>query len=346
MTSRRERTRLIRDFILEHVDVHPSDIARITGDKFGISRQSVNRHLRMLVDEGMLTSSGTTRSREYALATVSELTVKLSVTPDLQEDIVWMENISSRLNDLPRNVLDICQYGFTEMLNNVIDHSESESVLVSLKRTATYVSMRVTDFGIGIFKKIQQELGLDDPRQALLELSKGKFTTDPAEHTGEGIFFTSWMFDDFSILSDEIFYNRENPGEGWLLEDPTDNLQGTHVHMKIRTESRQSMADVFDRYATSDDNLSFSRTHVPIRLASYEGEALVSRSQAKRLLARVDQFREVILDFAGVTTIGPSFADEIFRVFPARHPDVKLVPVNRTTEVDRMIGRVLANGRD
>ena len=344
MTVRRERTKLIRDFILEHVDDHPNDIARITGDKFGISRQSVNRHLRVLVDEGMLISSGTTRSREYAPASVASSIFQLSVAPDLQEDAVWIENLSPKLSDLQTNVLDICQYGFTEMLNNVIDHSESESALVSLERTPMCVNIYVHDYGIGIFNKIQQELALDDPRQALIELSKGKFTTDPEAHTGEGIFFTSWMFDDFSILSEGILYNRINPGESWLLENPSGDLGGTSVHMKIRTDSERSMLEVFDRYTTADDNFSFSRTHVPIRLASYEGEALVSRSQAKRLLARVNQFREVILDFEGVTAIGPSFADEIFRVFQTRSPDVELIPINRTPEVDIMIKRALAHG--
>ena len=38
-----------------------------------------------------------------------------------------------------------------------------------------------------------------DKRQALFELSKGKFTTDPSRHSGEGVFFTSRMFDDFEI---------------------------------------------------------------------------------------------------------------------------------------------------
>jgi hypothetical protein len=47
----------------------------------------------------------------------------------------------------------------------------------------------------------------------------------------------------------------------------------------------------------------------------YEGESLMSRSQARRLMNRFDRFSEVVLDFTGVNFIGQGFADEIFRVF-------------------------------
>ena len=83
------------------------------------------------------------------------------------------------------------------------------------------------------------------------------------------------------------------------------------------------------------------RTHVPLRLAKYEGEQLVSQSQAKRLLARVDRFSEVMLDFDGVSTIGQAFADEIFRVYSKSHQDVEIVAINTAPEVQQMIDRVI-----
>lgn len=46
------------------------------------------------------------------------------------------------------------------------------------------------------------------------------------------------------------------------------------------------------------------------------------------------------MDFKGVTQIGQAFADEIFRVFKNKHPDVHLVPVNTSTDVSNMIKRV------
>ena len=57
------------------------------------------------------------------------------------------------------------------------------------------------------------------------------------------------------------------------------------------------------------------------------------------MLARIDLFSTVLLDFEGVPTIGRAFADEVFRVFRRAHPDVSIVPVNENPEVKRMIAR-------
>ena len=75
------------------------------------------------------------------------------------------------------------------MVNNAIDHSGSVQVAVGLIRDALNTSVYIADEGEGIFLKIQRALNLYDPRKAILELAKGKLTTDPVNHTGEGIFF-------------------------------------------------------------------------------------------------------------------------------------------------------------
>jgi hypothetical protein len=59
-------------------------------------------------------------------------------------------------------------------------------------------------------------------------------------------------------------------------------------------------------------------------------------------LARIDRFRTAIFDFNGVGTIGPSFADEIFRVFQNEHPEISLSDINATPEVSIMITRARA----
>jgi hypothetical protein len=101
---------------------------------------------------------------------------------------------------------------------------------------------------------------------------------------------------------------------------------------------------VFDQF-TTDDDFTFSKTVVPVALAKYGDDNLISRSQAKRLLARIELFRTVLLDFKGVPTIGQAFADEIFRVFASEHPNVELIPIHASSEVRRMIDRVRATPR-
>ena len=64
---------------------------------------------------------------------------------------------------------------------------------------------------------------------------------------------------------------------------------------------------------------------------------LVSRSQAKQLLEHAEKFQRVFFDFRDVESIGPAFADEIFRVFALQHLEIELVPVNTSLEVEKMI---------
>ncbi|MCF6246214.1 MAG: STAS-like domain-containing protein [Desulfobacula sp.] len=72
----------------------------------------------------------------------------------------------------------------------------------------------------------------------------------------------------------------------------------------------------------------------------HEGESLISKSQAKRLITRFDKFTEVVLDFVGVKQIGQAFADQIFRVFRNKHPEVRLGIIHESNEVANMIQRV------
>jgi hypothetical protein len=116
-------------------------------------------------------------------------------------------------------------------------------------------------------------------------------------------------------------------------------MQYNRVLSGINKKSNVSIADVFNEYTDPDKEPGFHKTIVPVRLMRYEGEALLSRSQAKRFLQRSDKFLEVVLDFEGVNIIGQAFADEVFRVFQNEHPNVHLTPVNTTTEIKNMISR-------
>jgi hypothetical protein len=70
------------------------------------------------------------------------------------------------------------------------------------------------------------------------------------------------------------------------------------------------------------------------------GDVLMARSQARRLMARLERFTTVLLDFTGVATIGQAFADEVFRVFSPAHPEITVVAINAQGEVAQMIRRV------
>jgi hypothetical protein len=70
------------------------------------------------------------------------------------------------------------------------------------------------------------------------------------------------------------------------------------------------------------------------------GTIHISRSQARRVLTGLEKFKYVILDFDKVPMIGQGFADEIFRVYKIKHPEIKIKAINTNDAVSFMIGRV------
>ena len=341
-TPRRSRENPeVREFILRNASEHPKDISALAVQKFGLSRAAISGYMQRLIRAGLVTATGRTFARQYSLKKLSAIAKKLKITAHSSEDTVWRFRILPHLKPIPENVRDICQYGFTEMFNNVIDHSASPDVIVAFEQDYAEIRMRVIDHGVGIFEKIRRDFHLPDPRTAMLELSKGKLTSDTARHSGEGIFFTSRMFDKFRISANSLFYGREKKDESeWWIEGqvPPELRGGTEVFMAISTDASWTMRQIFEKY--EGDDVHFRKTHVPIKLGRYPGEQLVSRSQAKRILARFENFSEVILDFEGVPQIGQAFADEIFRVFRQDHPNIRLFAIRTNPEVTQMIERV------
>lgn len=265
----------------------------------------------------------------------------LTLAPNLPEDKVWREQVRPLLDGIPQNVLSICQYGFTEILNNAIEHSEGKTARIAVCRTDATIQIEIADDGVGIFRKLTRDLQLDDERHAILELAKGKLTTDPQHHTGEGIFFTSRVFDQFTIRSGYLRFTHQTLTGDWLVENNV-SINGTQVSMEISTASSRTLQAVFDEYTAGEGDYGFTRTKVPVLLAQYGDENLVSRSQARRVLARFERFREIVLDFHGVTLIGQAFADEIFRVFRQAHPEINLTWQNANLEIEKMIRRAQA----
>lgn len=335
----KNRSDQIDTALLAAVAAHPRDLTSFVASQISVSRQTTAARARALVESGFLARSGTTRPT-YVLGPTrfGEFEHPLK---GLTEDQVWSRDVAPLLNNLPANIIDIAHYGLTEMVNNAIDHSEGKKLTVTVISKGGEADLRVSDDGIGIFRKIAAALELPDDRLALLELSKGKFTTDPARHTGEGVFFTSRAFDHFEIASGGLVFDHLVGFDKDVLTEasPKRVRSGTTIIMSIATDSPRTLGQVFEEYSSGPDDYSFARTIVPVRLAQIGDESLISRSQAKRLMQRVDRFQHVMLDFQGVTTIGPAFADEIFRVFAREHPEVELVATHAVPEVQQMIRR-------
>jgi hypothetical protein len=98
----------------------------------------------------------------------------------------------------------------------------------------------------------------------------------------------------------------------------------------------------FDQFSSKDGEYGFNKTVIPIALAQFGSDSLVSRSQAKRILVRADKFEHVVFNFSDVTSIGQAFADQIFRVYANEHPAIQLTPVNMNADVRQMVERAKA----
>jgi len=333
----------ITRFIVENIETHDRDIGPLVSERFGVTRATASNYLNRMVESGSLEASGNTKARSYKLKRTYVARGKTDIKSDTQDDDVWRGEIYPKLTDISENLLTICQYGFTEMFNNVIDHANADFCYWWCARDIKQLQFGIDDNGVGVFEKIRKECNLSDDRQALLELSKGKLTSDPENHSGEGIFFTSRAFDVFRLASHDLSYMRQHVDDDeWLLDvtKPESFTEGTCVMMNIDIDSKRTLRDVFAKY--EDDNSGFSKTHIHVALAKVGNDQLISRSQAKRLMSRLDMFSEIVLDFRDIKTIGQGFADEIFRVFTTAHPDIHIVYIRANDEVEGVILHVLA----
>ena len=254
----------------------------------------------------------------------------------IAEDRVWQEISSTHpaIGGLSKPARAVFQYAFTEMLNNAIDHSASVDVEVRFEAIDNALAFEIVDQGRGALANLRKVLHLGSELEALQELSKGKLTTLPKGHSGEGIFFTSKVADVFVL---------ESGGLRWTVDNLRDDVAiatiprrvGTRVRFEAGLRPRRKLDDVFAEYT---DDFQFRKTRVVVKLFTY-GTRFISRSEARRVLSRLDGFREVILDFKDVEEVGQGFADEIFRVWPADHAGTVIEPVNMTKTVAFMVER-------
>lgn len=329
-----------RSWVTQRAKEAPNGLSLWVANKFSVTRRTANLWLASMVAQGFLKATGTTH-KQYSVGPIVEFSFFVP-TAGLDENQLWLDRIALWLSEIPDNVVRICHHGFTEMVNNASDHSEGKTLSIRLRLDASVVEMIVDDDGVGIFNKVQRALNLPDPRLSLLELAKGRFTTDPKNHSGEGIFFSSRMFDDFAIFADGLTFSHQDGHTFDYLFESEQAKKGTIVVMQIARNSTRLPNDVFFQFAAPDE-FTFDRTIVPMKLARLGNENLVSRSQAKRVILRFDRFSFVDLDFKDIPTIGQAFADEIFRVYAKAHPEIKLSYSNCVPEVERMIRRALAH---
>ncbi len=336
MGTKEQILRLVRD----KGSVVAADIVHLSG----ISRQAATKHLRGLVASDQLSKEGSTRGARYipfdprkAASLRTPSIVLIRKLRGLEEDRVF-EQLAHRTGltrKLSAAAFKIVRYAFTEMLNNAIDHSKAAIARTEVRLEGGILSFTILDRGIGAFESIRKKFKMGNIFDAAEHLLKGKQTTAPERHSGQGIFFTSRIADHFVLESGTLRLDVDNLLHDIALLDATP-VRGTKVTFYLRQRSRKDLKKLFDAY--TDDDLIFDKTEVKIRLSRTAGE-YVSRSEARRLIFGLDKFKRITLDFDGVRGVGQGFADEVFRVFARRYPRIRIEPLNMSPSVSFIVDR-------
>lgn len=337
----------IKDTILEvaHKKHHfkTSDVLEALNND--VTRSYASTVINSMVERGVLVRESSGRWSVYALPryadTLGKRIKKRLSNTNLEEYEVFdsLRREKGFISSLRENVQSILAYAFSEMLNNAIEHSESKNIEVEIKQEKNNLAFIVKDSGIGVFRSIMNKRGLASEIEAIQDLLKGKTTTAPKAHSGEGIFFTSKAGNLFILESYNYRLRIDNTLPDIFVEEVKSEVRGTKVTFIINTKSKLHLSDIFRDYQIDPEEPAFDKTEVLVRLYTM-GTIYVSRSQARRVLTNFTKFKRIILDFDKVPTVGQAFADEIFRVFHSRHPEIEIIAINTNTGVKFMLDRV------
>jgi len=318
--------------------------------QFKISRQYVNLLISALVMENRLVKLGSTRKAFYVLPEYAKAHqemfpakyIKAFKNEGLEEHKVLdqIEQVFPALKNIPENVRSIFTYAFSEMLNNAIEHSKSVRIGTEVSIQKKVLSFVIQDSGIGVFRNVMKQRGLKSELEAIQDILKGKTTTTPKSHSGEGIFFTSKVGDSFILDSFgyQLIINNEIPDV--FVKNVKKIKRGTRVIFKISAKSSRHLDEIFKEYTnlTGKNDYGFDKTKIRVKLYTAVG-VHISRSQARRVLAGLEKFKVIVFDFDKVSTVGQAFADEVFRVFHHQHPQIKLETENMAQGVKFMVRR-------
>lgn len=311
-------------------------------ERLAIGRRAALALLARLVAAQWLVREGSARRPVWRPGVLRQVVHRYALA-GLQEDLPWQRDFAPCF-ELRPNVARLAQQAFTELLNNAIDHSGGTLATVSVRQTALHLQILVSDDGCGVFERIARHFAIDDPRLAMLELSKGKLTSQPAGHRGHGLFFTARLADMFDVHANGHAFQFRGAGlRRWHAARPLKH-EGTSAYAAIALDTERTVDAVLRSHSAEPDGYAFDTTQVTLGLLAGPATGLESRAQARRVAQGLTRFRRAELDFSGLDDVGHAFADELFRVFARDEPGVQLVPLAMAPRVAAMVAAVQAAG--
>lgn len=338
-----------KEKILELINRQGRITSREIIESIGVSRQYVNLVISELVSDGRVFKIGGTRGAFYIskayLDTSPEnipfIFRKRYLNQSLEEHKVFfeIEDKLPRFKELPENIRSIFTFAFSEMFNNAIEHSGSKIISIEAVLRDKLLSFAVNDAGVGVFRNIMKKRNLKSEIEAVQDLLKGKTTTMPRTHSGEGIFFTSKTADYFMLDSFGQILAIDNTINDVSARPTSAIKRGTRVIFKINTDSKRHLNDIFKEHTNLNNNdYGFDKTEIRVKLF-ISGGVHISRSQARRILSGLEKFKMILLNYRDVPFVGQAFVDEIYRVFQNEHPDIAIQEENMSEGVKFMVER-------
>lgn len=312
----------------------------------GLTRPGVLYHLNRLIDSGEVEyASNQQRGRSVRYRLAYDHRWEFPIADVKTEHSLW-ERLHPAILDteMTTSAKDIHTYIFGEIVNNVLEHASSDDIVIlhSVRTGETRLSVR--DSGVGIFDHIAATAGLPDRLSSVRRLQTGGYTTAPAGHTGQGVFFSSRATDLFSINSGGIVWTTDNLTPDQTLQTIETNAPGTTVSWCLQDKTDRSLLGLFESFSILDDDEipRFASTAIAVA-ASAEATQYVTRSAAREILGGKQQFAVIVLDFSGVANIGQGFADEVFRVFPKANPSITMTAINMNEAVAWFVDQAQAD---
>lgn len=319
-------------------------------DSVGVSRQYVNMVISDLIAEKEVVKLGGTRSAFYVskdyVRTHPDIlpsTFKKkyrNISLEEHQVLMELEEKFPLILNIPENIKSIFTFAFSEMFNNAIEHSGSKIISVEISLTNDKLSFIVEDSGVGVFRNIMKKKRLRSVVEAIQDLLKGKTTTMPKSHSGEGIFFTSKASDLFILDSFGHQLSIQTLLGDVKIKQVPISKRGTRVIFEISIDSKLHLNNIFKKFTNlkDDSDFGFDKTEIRVKLYATSG-VHISRSQARRILSGLEKFKIILLDFDKVPVVGQAFADEIYRVFQNTHPDILIQEENMSAGVRFMVER-------
>lgn len=234
----RTRTQTIREFILDLAAVDARGIARRIAEVYGISRQAANRHLDLLVEDGLLEQSGRTRARVYRLRRTSSLSREIRVTPVLDPGRVWEDHIAALVAGDRPAVRDLCRGTFGELVRNAVRHADASWITVAFSCTARDIELAISDDGRGLFSTIAPRLGAASPRdtaETIARLARARSGDSPTAR----LVLLARNFESFSIRANGFVLAFDGETASWSVEPDGSAAPGTRVALtQLRSPAR------------------------------------------------------------------------------------------------------------